>query len=155
MSNTTLPDSLPPALTLSLSYQVRFSVSDRTGNVSQPECPMRVELYTPCVFAEYFGWQQMHITGAPVPAPFPTRGFNTSNGYSNMVDVDWGLASRTGTSAFNTTGIKNVSSQTQPWEAVAAATGLKVTRPYYGGGVVWIGPNISANISSLLNAFEG
>lgn len=113
---------------------------------------MRVELYTPCVFAEYFGWQQMHITGAPVPAPFPTRGFNTSNGYSNMVDVDWGLAFRLGPSAFNTSGIitSNVNNK---WEAVVAATGLKVTSPYYGGGggVVWIG----ANIGSLLNAFEG
>ena len=134
--------------TLNLSYQVRFSVSDRTGNVSQPECPMRVELYTPCVFAEYFGWQQMHITGAPVPAPIP-RGYSTSNGYINMVDVDWGLASRAGTSAFNTTGIKNVSSQT--WEAVVAATGLQVTTPLYSGGVVWIRPNID----SLLNAFDG
>ena len=110
---------------------------------------MRVELYTPCVFAEYFGWQQMYITGAPVPDPIPTRGFSTSNGYSNMVDVDWGLASRTGASAFNTTGIKIATSDS--WEAVATATGLQVTRPLYNGGVVWIGPNIG----SLLTAFEG
>lgn len=120
---------------------MRFAATGRTG--SGTSAPLRVELYTPCVYAEYFGWQQMNFAGAPSPVAY--RGFTMNDGYQNMGSaVNWGLAFRAGPLAFNQTGMYQTTMSTK-WQAVAAATGLSFIGPWSDGstgGLVWIGPNV-------------
>lgn len=104
---------------------------------------LRVELYFPCVYAEFFGWQQL--------APPAYRGYHSDTGYSNMLTVPWGIAYRRSSIGFNTTGMPLYFFFTHVRYAVVSPDGLTVQRPRWSTvasgtslsyGIVWIGPPI-------------